>query len=656
MTITIDLKLIKNSDAPKEVVEVYKFLKAFSGSKERSDWLKRRKEAWDLIENDLWSDSEIEAMGEEKQLPLVDNKVKKGIQGSCAIVTDQKPEIKFFPIGGGDLYVAELLKRGHDLVWEKNEGNDVTYDYCEENKASGISFIEAWHDESRGIFGREVFEESSPVDWYWDPHARKRDLSDSHLIKGILRSKTYIKERYPDLKEEDFFFHSEKQDSHVSSGITTGDNYTIAEDQPNRDTIEDQEGEPENIWELWAWMLKTKHEDWIIIPDEKGKPDIVEPMELEPKQDPEEAAKARKGTHWPRKIEKRILRHIVGRAIIKQTDESGNEVDELENPHGMDADGDPVLPVIALRGQRTRNAYPMGVVAYARDLNKISSKAFMNFFHAAAHLINAPIVTTDEARWTGHPGTPGSQVVIPKTTPGHLVPHRMQPGAFQIQQWLTIKTQADQDIFDAFDMPDVMRGKVPEGQQNMSGRLGLALQDLAGMMSKPFLRSLETALVKLAKANIALMLQNWPRYLWERLIEKDEMENWLPEEERLEREAEAEEQGGLGGPSEDPDEDLKREIAQRWQHALDIIDPNEDMGDENLGGVIDIDVKLTAGSSMPTNRMAKMQVGIELAGAGIYDRQAVLEYVDDPNRDAIVARMKRQDEALAQQELLGKKK
>ena len=267
----------------------------------------------------------------------------------------------------------------------------------------------------------------------------------------------------------------------------------------------------------------------------------------------------------------------------------------------------------------------------------------------AAHLVNSPIVTTDEARWTGHPGTPGSQVVIPKTTAPHLVPHRMQPGAFQINQWLTIKIQADQDIFDQFDLPDVMRGKVPEGQTNMSGRLGLALQDLAGMMSKPFLRSLEAALVKLAKVDIALMLKNWKRHMWERLIEKDEMENWLPEEERLKKEAEAEE-----GQEQEPDEEIKKEIAEKWQHALDLIDPDEDMGDENIGGVIDIDIKLTAGSSMPTNRMAKMEIAIELYSAGIWDRRAVLEYVDDPNKELIIARMDKQDALQAQQELLGK--
>ena len=57
---------------------------------------------------------------------------------------------------------------------------------------------------------------------------------------------------------------------------------------------------------------------------------------------------------------------------------------------------------------------------------------------------------------------------------------------------------------------------------------------------------------------------------------------------------------------------------------------------------------------MPTNRMAKLEVAIELVAGGIYDRQAALEYVDDPNRDLILARMAKQDEMAMQQEMLKK--
>jgi len=136
-------------------------------------------------------------------------------------------------------------------------------------------------------------------------------------------------------------------------------------------------------------------------------------------------------------MEKRVVTHIVGKAFVPQTDDYGVEVTELENPYGENSDGGPVLPVIVLRGQRTRNGYPMGVVSYARDLNKISSKAFMNYFHGAAHLINSPIIQTDDARWEGNPGTPpgimGTKSFRTMKVPGGSKDRKFSPAKGMVQ-------------------------------------------------------------------------------------------------------------------------------------------------------------------------------------------------------------------------------
>ncbi len=634
--ITIDYEGLKaERGIDKRVVEVYKYLKVFKECSERDEWLEKRKVCWDLVgENELWTSGEKKAFADEKQLAIVDNKVRKGIQGGCALVTDQKPEIQFHPIGSSDLYVAELLKRAHDVVWYKNGGNDVTYEFCEESKVGGVGVLAAYLNPNKGPFGRIVFEEEDPSDVYWDKDSRKADWSDTHLLIAKLRTKTYILDRYPDVKEKDLWYQEELIDdaSNKSEGVTTGDNYA---EEGKGEKDDSSLVEKKRVWEIWAWLLKVKNEHWAIYVDEDGEP---KPMQFEPTKDSkaeEEAPNAvPEGTtflqYWPRTREKRIMRHVVGKKLIEQTDSTGKKVKELVNPMGEDSDGDPVLPIIPLLRQKTKHAYRKGDAFFAMDLNKISSKAFANFIHMAAHNVNAPIVEGENVRWVGNPGTPGSRAIVPQNMPQHMLPHRMQPGSIEAAQWMNIKASADDSINDSLDMPDVMRGKVPEGQKNMSGRLGLALQDLAGMMSKPFLRSLESALVRLAKVNIALAIQHWPRYMWERLIEEDEMHNWLPDETK----AKLQQQGGG-----EPDDQMKQEIAMKWMDALNKIRP-EDPSEPPGVDLIDLDVRLTAGSSMPTNRLAKMQMAIEMAQAGIYDAEAVLTYIDDPHKDEIVARQK----------------
>jgi predicted membrane GTPase involved in stress response len=79
-------------------------------------------------------------------------------------------------------------------------------------------------------------------------------------------------------------------------------------------------------------------------------------------------------------------------------------------------------------------------------------------------------------------------------------------------------------------------------------------------------------------------------------------------------------------------------IQKRWMDAINRI-TGED-GKEPIS-MIDMDVKIIAGSTQPTNRMAKASVAMEFVKAGIYDPQAALEYIDDPKKDEVTERMER---------------
>ena len=217
----------------------------------------------------------------------------------------------------------------------------------------------------------------------------------------------------------------------------------------------------------------------------------------------------------------------------------------------------------------------------------------------------------------------------------------MEAGAFDISKFAALEDRADRDIDDQYDLPDVMRGVAPKGQENSSGRMVLALQDFGSMMSKPFLRRLESALIRLAKVNLSLMLQHWPRYMWERLIEPDEKSTLTPE-------------GSKEAKFKEKDADdvaLQDAIAAKWEEALEKIRP-EDLNQPPGISVADIDVRITAGSSMPTNRIAKSQLAIEFTQAGIYDAEAALEYIDDPKKDEVVRRIKAKEEKAMQAEFM----
>lgn len=635
MTDDIQLEIItKDKTADPKVVEVYRTLKRYGEAQERQRWIKNRDEGWKAVgDNKMWEDADAKKVESRGQVPLVINKVSKGVQGSAAIVTDSKPEVKFLPVGSGDLYVAELLKRGHDYVFVKNQGQDVIYDAVEEAKIGGIDFFKVWFDESKGVHGRIMFEavKNVPV-VFWDRESTKRDLSDSHLIVAQKRSKKYIKDHYPELKDEDFEFQPDVEDSTTTEGLTGGDNYTLESDLP-----EDKKNDHnKDIWEIEAWMIEKKTKRVIVHSTEEdfAKPVVVD-VEVPQGQKKEETIRLFQEQN-PQAVNPRLINKSIEQRV-KYVIVGKKLVEEKANPFGEDADGDPVLGLIPLKHSRTITSYPTSPTVKALPINRSKNSRRSQAIYLMAMEASSPVVEPEGCTWEGTPGSPGSRLKVAKNAA--FQPYRMANGGVNLQQIVALEAEDDRDIDDMYDLPDVMRGKVPPGVENASGRLLLALQDTAGLMSKPFLRTLETSVVMLSKSIVSLMLKHWPRKMWERLLEQDELLEPPP------------------GMTEDPLENVEPgteeetaariKFAEKWLDAIEKIRPEDPRKPPGIQ-LIDLDVRLIVGSSLPTNRMAKASVAMEYVKAGIYDPQAALEYIDDPQKDMIVERMKKNQEAMAQ--------
>ena len=648
---SIDLKRVQESNADPIVKETYKFLKRYKDAPERKKWLERRKSAWKCaIENEMWEDADVEAMKKTGQTPVTYNKLNKGIQGNAALVTSNKPEIKIYPTRNNDPYVAELLKWGLDFVWAKNEGNDVVYDQVEEKNLGGLGFISARLDDNKGVFGRIVFSEDDPTIYYFDPQARDRFLRDTHIIKAQLRTREYIRENYPELKDEDLSFGRDLMDADetdtgkLTDTVEGADNYAVDPDKSAPDA-EPEGVQKREIWEIEAYWLKTEQEQWAIVSIE-GEPD-PQPirLELEPGQKAEEVLRAwiaeqeeggRKvtGDLWPRKMQNRYLRLMVGKAIIPQRDpDTKEDVKERKNPYGLDSDGDPVLPVIPLKAQRTLNAFPISQTWYSIDINKSLCKRHAQFLYAASKGLNAPVVRTAASRWTGPADKPGSELEIPNDTPTGLFPRRLSPGTVDLSGLAKLIEEDKLAIDDQFDLPEVMRGQVPKNLDTMSGRLGLALQDSAQVMNNPHLRALESAIILLAKVLLSIMFMSWPRWMWERLLDRQDADLWVPEEE----------QGRIEQLEQGSDEEKleKQKIRERWEKAVEIITGE---------GVtlVDLDIRVSAGSSLPTNRMARFAEALEMFGKGLVGRKEALEHSNYPGAKEIAERLDRREMELAQ--------
>ena len=655
----IDTDSIKLAGADDEVLEVYRLLKKYKEDTDRVWWVDEvYNRGWEIAygkSDSLWTTDEKEAMKKKGQIPISINDLHKGIQGSSAVATANKPGINVAPIGSGDLYVAELLKRGFDFVWGQNVGNFVIYDVVKEAKTGSMGWIDVKFDPTKGEFGKIVFESDNPLDYYWDKKSRKPDKSDSHIIKAHLITRTYAKENY-EVTDEDLDFKpitTDEQEGTSSAGKPGEDEYARMEAEKKRDSDGSTLAEDvADIWEIEAWLIKKERERKLSIIRPDGS---IENVYLHNDKEAEEAiAKLPKGfthkLHEPRRVEIREQRVVVGKKLISTE----------KNPFGLDSDGDPVVPKIPLIHDRAFNGMAVSPTYRGIEISRSRNKRRMQTIYVVSKNIDAPIVRTEDSKWVKD-DVHGDELIVGRNVTWE--PRRLLPGTNSAD--LAAMEQRDEAALnEEFDMHDVMKGKLPPGVD--SGRLVLALQDQAGMMSGPFIGAVEWVVEKLAKVLLALMLRHWPRKWWERLIEPDEMETWVPDKEKTQQLAQqqpAEMGMGMEQPQQSPDQgqqdQQKQEIREKWSRALELIRPEDT---EKPPGIEleGLDVKIIAGSTMPTNRMAKQEVAIEMVKGGLYDAQAGLDYVDDPKKDEIVARMemqrKQELQAIAQGEAVKGKK
>jgi len=617
-----------DSVVDERVREVYKLLRRYKNSKERKMWLKSRERNWDATyESKIWTADEERQMKEAGMIPLCINDLYKGVQGSTAISTDQRPGIKFLPIGSGDLYLAELLTRAHDKVASQNELANETYEFVNECKTGSLSAIECVHDKSKGDprAGFISIQALDPTYLYYDMReSRKSSLCDTHIIKAQLITKEDAREKYEDIEDADLEYTGDLEkatEAQKADTYNTGeDNYTVGAD----DTGPGEDAEAEKkVWEIEAHLLKKVREYMVWMLKGDGSYDTKSYTKDQKAEAEDDLATLQAGGQQAgivqRLVQKRILRIIVGSKLVA----------EIENPYGVDSEGEPIMSIVSLVHNRARTGRPVGPTDFALELCRERNKRRAQSIHQATENLSAPIVTQEGYRWakTEH----GDMLVVPKDV--SFPPQRLVPGSVTTEV-MNLEQVAKADIDDIYDLQDVMRGKIPPGDP--SGRTILALQDSAGTMSRPFIRNLEQALMRIGKCEMYLILTTWTQDMWRRLIEPDELTTWMPPEKR----------GGMEEINPDDTADLDAqasEISMKWQEALNRVAP-EDPNTPKLS-ILEVDVRIAAGSTMPTNRMAKQAIANDLVKSGIYDARAALDYIDDPKAEEIAKRVEAKEQA-----------
>ena len=558
--------------------EVYKLFKKSRDSEVRTKWLAELEKNFEFYENEQWDAAKKKEM-EDAGLPVLTiNHIMPTVRRKVGFMTDSRPEIKVLPIGKEDVIGADVIGQGVMKIWDDSQGSDVTFDVCVDSENAGLGWYDVDVDETNAILiGKRDSRTVFP-----DPRSRHKFFDDASYI---IFSDTITKAEAEDEYDVDQGELSTEGESWIKEqGISGGPRRVDYQQKRSGDVDSDTEESMTRV--IDAWIFEVVGKNFLAWEGDTNikmlKEDSDEDLQaLREELDKLSQEKGKKYDIIKRKIKQ--VRHILAVGGVLKT----NEV----NPLGYDCRFRPLIPAVCIPCiPKSDTALSAGLVSFLRspqeELNKARSQAIYYISVATGSPWQAEqgqlVEGTDD--FNKRASIPNTLILRQKGTPPL---ERSGPPAFP-QGYFTREDRSKQDIEFISMVNEVLSGEPPGA--NASGKMVLALQEYATMSLKPSIRSEEAAIERLGRVVLAFMKKYWTA------IDFMMMRADITQEQAIEI--------------------MNNLVNSRW------------------------DLKVTAGSTLPSNRIAKLEYALEMRKEGIYDAEAVLKYSDDPNADEVLSRMR----------------
>lgn len=185
-----------DDDLLEEIKGHFKDAKDFS-----SDWRVETNESFDFVAGRQWS-AEDSAQLEEQNRPLITfNRMGPYFDAIAGYEINNRQEIKFKPRTNDDSRQTEILNAAVQWVLDGTNAQDEESDAFMDTLIGGYGWITTFMDYDVDPDGRICMQRVDPMEMYWDPWAKKKNLSDARFFQRIQwKTKKEIKALWPDAK------------------------------------------------------------------------------------------------------------------------------------------------------------------------------------------------------------------------------------------------------------------------------------------------------------------------------------------------------------------------------------------------------------------------------------------------------------------------
>jgi hypothetical protein len=594
----------------KTIDRIYRDFKLAKEYKERKDFEAAMETADRMFKGHPF-DEQAEKKMENDGIPVV--QVSRGATNSlrlASIITANRPELKARAKGVGDGGVATLMGRAYKKVWDQNFGQKINFKGVLNCVKYGLDHFDL-RTEKYG-FGGDVKIKISNLGAkrvLYAPETSKNDLSDwpYRIVYRAISEKEAADEH--GLSKTDMHYSAEPEmedDKGVTHDSKPGGAYSDSNDGESRE-------KKRNIYEIEYWtQRKQLKKVWFDNATQQYLPRISKSVKNS--RDANILLTHAKNTPFsPMSMEERFEPDTIPERILGYTLVVGKKVkvNNKENPYGVDRLGEFVDPVVPLANIPIGELYPRGNLYLAEGGLKELAKRRGQSIAVVSYTMGSPIFffagTLDKSKVDKDISKPKSTHEIDTDDPA-LKPFAIYQNIPDLSKVFELENRARTDVDDAFNLTPILKGEAETGR--MSGKLAAMLKEFGMEGNSYFLANSEEAFRKKGICICVMALNEWPFEYWERLLEEEDYikENGIPTKNLL------------------PDIEV----------ALKKI-KNKDVS------IIDYDIGIRSGSSLPDNKMMKLNMAMELATMQVdpsapADAEYVMEKIDDPAAKAVLKR------------------
>jgi len=172
-------------------------------SKKREVWATHAQEDREFRLGKQWTSDQKRVLEERGQAALVVNRVHPAVEAAKALITANKPQFRVSPREDSDNQVAQAMNGLLEYIWQISEGNTVMRRIVDDYYVTGLGCALVYIDPMMDMGKGEVcIHDIDPLDVYIDPNSRSPHGDDAaNVIISRLYTKEQAKSLYPMYKK-----------------------------------------------------------------------------------------------------------------------------------------------------------------------------------------------------------------------------------------------------------------------------------------------------------------------------------------------------------------------------------------------------------------------------------------------------------------------